>query len=99
MLASAPILDRAFRKCDHLNRRNNSILVMRTAGTSLGGDPMGNAQEVLQYVKRNMRVAVIILGDEIDVKKVDGRLATFFFWSNVGRQRRNDRQLQDWPPS
>jgi hypothetical protein len=65
MLASAAIVNRTFRKCDPKHRLNNTILVMRTAGGSLGGNPVGNAHEVAQYAKLHLQFAVILLGDEM----------------------------------
>ena len=65
MLASAAIVNRTFRKCDPKHRLNNTILVMRTAGGSLGGNPVGNAHEVAQFAKLHLQFAVILLGDEM----------------------------------
>ena len=63
MLAAAPILNRTFQPCTH-TRRDRTIIVIRNAGASLGGNPASNAREVAEYAARGLRFALVVLNDE-----------------------------------
>ena len=68
LLGSVPIVDRSFAECRGGVRRNHTILVIRNAGRSLGGDPSRNLHEVEEYARLSLRFAVVILNDENLVK-------------------------------
>ena len=75
LLGSVPIVDRSYLTCPHghgestlSHLQNRTIIVIRNAGKSLGGDPLTNARVVGEYARRGLSFAVVVLGDENLVK-------------------------------